>query len=543
MLRKVLAMVVAASVFASAFVGCGSSDDKDSGNTSEKSTVSATVGPEPETIDPALNTSADGSIYLVHTFEGLTKVGSDGKTIAGAAKEWKISDDGLKYTFTIRDDAKWSDGKPVTAQDFEYAWKRALDPATASDYATQLYYLKNGEEFNQGKAKADDVGVKAKDEKTLEVDLKVPTVYFLDLTNFPTYFPVRKDIIEKYKDKWTQSAESYISNGAYKMTEWKHNAEIVMTLNENYWDKKDIKIKEIHWKLTDDHAAALNAFESGEHDFNDGQVPTEEFPKLIADGKTTPVNELGVNAVVLNVNKAPVNDLKVRKALSLAIDRKFIVEKVQRGGQKTAVGFVPYGMPGLDTAKDFRTEAGAESYFTETADIEGAKKLLAEAGYPEGKGLPEIEYSNNTNAVNNKLAEALQEQWAKIGVKAKISNMEWSVFIPYRQEKKHTIARYSWSGDYMDPMTFMDIWLTGNGNNDSGWSNKEYDSLIAEAKSTNDQAKRMAALHKAEKILMEELPVIPISYRLKNSLVNPKLKGVYQNPLGQVFFHYAYWEK
>lgn len=540
MLKKILALALAIVMLAAVITACGSG----SSVASDKNSVVATVGPEPETIDPAMNTSADGAIYINHVFEGLTRLDKNGNTIKGIAKDWKISDDGTKYTFTLRNDAKWSDGQPVTAKDFEYAWKRALAPETASDYATQLYYLKNGEEYNTKKCDADQVGVKATGDYTLEVELKAPTAYFIDLTNFPTYFPVRKDIIEKNGDKWTQSPDTYIGNGPYKVTAWEHNSKIVMEKNDNYWDTKLARnISKIDFVLTDDHPAALSAFENGEHNFNDGLIPTDELPGLIADGKTTPVPELGVNYVTFNVKKAPLDNVKVRKALGMAIDSKFLIEKVLQGGQKSAPGFVPFGMPGLDPKKDFRTEKGAESFWKETADIEGAKKLLAEAGYPDGKGLPELEYSTNANDVNNKSAEALQNMWAQIGVKVKITTMEWKVFLPYRTEKKHTVTRGAWSGDYTDPMTFMDLFITNGPNNDADWSNAEYDKLIKEAQSTNDQKVRMPALHKAEKILMEDAPIVPFAFRNKNSLVDPKLKGVYQSPLGHVFFTYAYWEK
>lgn len=541
MLKKFLALALAAVMLTALFTACGTSG---SNNASDKDSVVATVGPEPETIDPALNTAADGAIYINHVFEGLTRLDKDGNTIKGIAKDWKISEDGTKYTFTLRNDVKWSDGKQLTAKDFEYAWKRALNPETASDYATQLYYLKNGEEYNTGKCSADEVGVKATDDYTLEVELKAPTAFFLDLTNFPTYFPVRQDIIEQHGDAWTQSPETYIGNGPYKMVSWEHNSKIVMEKNENYWDSKlERKIAKIEFVLTDDHPAALGAFENGEHDFNDGLIPTDELPKLIEAGKTTPVKELGVNYVTFNVKKTPLDNVKLRKALGLAVDSKFLIDNVLQGGQVSAPGFVPFGMPGLDPKKDFRTEEGAVNVWKETADIEAAKAMLAEAGYPGGKGLPELEYSTNANDVNNKTAEALQNMWAQIGVKVKITTMEWQVFIPFRNEKQHQITRGGWVGDYMDPMTFMDLFITGGPNNDADWSNAEYDSLIKKAQSTNDQKVRMPALHEAEKILLEEVPIVPFAFRSKNSLVNPKLKGVYQSPLGHVFFTHAYWEK
>lgn len=550
MYKKLIALVLAAFMLAAVFAGCGAGTGNGAGSNSaasnidtSKTVVNADMGPEPDTIDPAMNTAADSANYIIHAFEGLTRVDKDGKTVPGIAEKWDVSKDGLTYTFHLRD-SKWSDGKALTAKDFEYSWKRALDPKTASQYASQLYFIKNGEAFNSDKAKADDVGVKATDDKTLVVTLESPTGFFLDLCNFPTYMPVRQDIIEKYGEKWIQTPESYIGNGPYKMTAWSHNSEIVMKANENYWDKNwKPAVKEIHFKMNDDPTTGLNAFESGEYDFNDAVIPPAELPKLIADKKTTPVDEIGVNYVIFNVKKPPLDNKKVRQALSLAIDRKFIVEKVMQGGQKTSNGFVPYGTPGVEPGKDFRSEDSTK-YNSETADIEGAKKLLAEAGFPDGQGIPELEYVTNPGAANAQLAEALQSMWAKIGIKVKVNTMEWKVLLPYRDvDKKHQIARGAWVGDYMDPYTFMHIQMTTDGNNSTNWSNAEYDKLCKDAMSTADPKARMEAMHKAEKILMDELPIIPTSYRLKQTLIQPKLKGIYQNGLGFVYFQNAYWEK
>jgi oligopeptide transport system substrate-binding protein len=565
MIRKILALMLAVVMLTAVLAGCGSGAAKNEGEggavveemesaigdeekrddkAEKKTAIVATVGPEPETIDPALNTAVDSANYINHVFEGLTRIDKNGKTVAGVAKEWIISDDGAKYTFFLREDAKWSDGKRVTAHDFEYAWKRALDPEVASWYAYMLYYLKNAEEYNMGKVDPDDVGVRAIDDMTLEVVLKTPTSYFLDLCNFPTYMPVRKDVIEKYGDKWTLSAESYVGNGPYRLMEWNHDSDIIMKRNENYWDEGSLGgISRIRFVLTDDNAAALNAFESGEHNYNDDLIPAEELPRLISDGKTVSSPELSVNYVVFNVKKPPLDNPKVRKALSLAIDRKFIVKNVLQGGQKVAVGFIPYGTPGLDPSKDFRAEEESASFLSETADIEEAKKLLAEAGYPDGKGLPEIEYSTNSDSINNRLAEALQAQWAQIGVKVKISTMEWKVFGPYRAEQKYTIARGAWAADYIDPMTFLDMFLSNSPNNEAAWSNERYDELIKKAQSTNDQQIRMPAMHEAEKILLEEMPISPISFPNRNILIDPKLKGVYRNAMGFVYFQFAYWEE
>lgn len=540
MLRKIVLILLAVCMVASLFTGCG-------GVKSSKDTVTLIEGAEPETIDPGLNSTTDGATYILHMFEGLTKVSKEGKTEPGVAKKWEISSDSLTYTFHLRDDAKWSDGKAVTAQDFEYAWIRALDPKTASAYAYQLYYIKNAEAFNapaEGAAPvtAADVGVKATDEKTLVVTLQSATAYFIDLTNFPTYMPLRKDLLEKYADKWTQTPESYIGNGAYKMTAWKHNDVIETTKNENYWDTKHIVIKNINWKLVEEDTAALNAFEAGEIDASlNNHVPVTEVKNLLDAGKLKVYPLLGTYYVEFSVSKPVVNEVKVRKALSLAIDRKLIVDTITKAGQLPAVGFVPYGTPGADSKKDFRTEEGGGDYTKPTAQVDEAKKLLSEAGYPDGKGFPTLELIYNTSTSHQKIMESLQEQWKQnLGIDVKISNMEFKTLVPKRIAHDFTIARGGWIGDYNDPMTFLDLFTTKSGQNDPGYSNAAYDKAIADAKASIDPKVRMKAMHEAEKQLMEDAPVIPLYFYVTYQMESPAIKDMYVSPLGFVFMHYAY---
>lgn len=537
MFKRVLAIALAVCMFAAVLAGCG--------QTASGGTVNFLAGPEPQTIDPGLNNSADGGVYILHAFEGLTRIGKDGRIEPGMAEKWDVSEDGTKYTFHLRD-AKWSDGKPVTAQDFEYAWKRVLAPKVASPYANQLYYLKNGEAYNMSedpeykgtKAKAEDVGVKARDEKTLEVELNAPTAYFLDLTNFYTYMPLRKDIIEKYGDQWTQKAESFIGNGAFKMVEWKHNDELVFEKSESYWDKEKISLKQIHWKLMEDDAAALSAFDKGELDGVCDLMPVEETQNLIKAGKLKVYDKLGTYYLDLNVEKAPLDNPKVRKALALAIDRQFIVDSATKAGEKPAVGFIPFGVAGQDAKKDFRTEIKDNSFLPVSANAAEAQKLLSEAGFPGGKDFPELEII--TVESQKTIMEAVQSQWNKnLGINVKISTMEGAAMYDRRAQKDYMMSADAWIGDYNDPMTFMDLWAEGSGNNDTGWANKQYDGLVDTAKGSMDAKVRMKAMHDAEKLLMDEMPVIPVYYYTTKILQNPKLKGMLSDPRGFLYLHYA----
>ena len=490
-------------------------------------------GSEPRYLDPGLNTALDAANIIINVFEGLTRVDAKGRTVPGMAEKWTVSKDGLTYTFYIRKNAKWSDGKPVTAYDFEYAWKRALDPNTGSEYAYQLFYIKNGQKFYEGKAKASDVGVKALNRTTLQVTLEAPTPYFIDLTNFPTYFPVRKDIVQKYGDKWATDPKTYIGNGPFKMTKWVHNSYIELEKNNNYWDAKSITLQKMILKLSNDNNANLMAFTAGQVDGAEG-IPTEEIPRLKREGKIKIAPLIGTYYYLVNCKKPPFTDKRVREALSLAIDRTRIVNLL-KAEQKPATGFVPYGIKGI--SKDFREESG--NFLPVTADLAKAKKLLAEAGYPNGKGMPEIEIIYNTDEGHKKVAEAIQNMWKQLGINVKLSNMEWKVLLERRQKKDYMVARDGWVGDYNDPMTFLDLFTSYSGNNNTNWSNKQYDSLIEKAKKEVDTKKRMQYMIQAEKILMQDYAIIPIYFYTKVYLLKDYVKNYYISPLGFNYFMYA----
>lgn len=539
MLKRIVILVISLIFTFSSFTAC--SDQNSDSRKKNAKILNLTIGPEPETIDSALNSSNDGMTYITHFFEGLICVDKNDNPIAGTADKWEVSADKTKYKFHIRNKAKWSDGKAVKAQDYEYAWKRILNPKTASPYSTMLYYLKNGKEYNNGKVNADEVGVKAIDDRTLEITLKAPVVYFLSVLTHHSYMPVRKDIIEKYGDKWTQSPKSYVSNGAYKMKAWKHKDVLKMVKNKNYWNTKNIKIKEINWKLIEDDNAALNAYESGELDgVLNRHVPINEIKRLTDEGKIKFYPMLSNYYVDLSINKKPVDNIKLRKALSLAIDRKLLVNSIIQTGGKPAVGVVPYSTKGAEKGKDFRSEKEAKKFLKPTADVKAAKKLLKEAGYPNGKGLAGLEYIYNTASNHQKVAEFLQEQWKKnLGIEVKISNMEWKTIIPKRQAHDFIMARAGWAADYNDPMTFLEYFVQGDGNNDPDYNNENYNTLIEKAKLESDNQKRMQYLHEAEATIMNDMPIIPLFFDANYQLESKKLKGMVTSNLSIYYLHYA----
>lgn len=556
---KLLAAILALVMTGSLFYGCKKSTDEGENSTPKDDTpkveepvaeveqkIVYNLGADPKTIDPQLNSAVDGSTIIHNAFEGLMRENNQGEIVAAVAESYDLSEDGTVYTFHLRKDAKWSDGKPVVAGDFEYAWKRALTPEVAAEYSYQLYYIKNGEAFFNKEAGVtiDDIGVKALDEQTLEVTLEAPCPYFLSLAAFPTYFPVRQDIVEADPERWALSPETYIGNGPFKMSEWVEKESMTFVKNENYWDAANVKLETLQVKLIDDEITYLNAFKAGEIDVIEAP-PQAEIPTLVAEGSAEIIPYLGTYFYVINLSDRAaevdpeaakfLSDPKVRKALALAIDRTLIVEKVAQGGQEPATSYVPAGIVDPD-AKEFQKD-----YLPAEADIEQAKKLLEEAGYPNGEGAPTITFTFNTSSGHQMIAQAIQDMWREnLGIEIELKNEEWAVFQDTRNNFQYSIARHGWIADYNDPMTFLDMWTTENGQNNSGYSNKEYDDLVFAAKVEIDNAKRTEMLHKAEDILMEDLPILPIYFYTNVLCVNPKVQNIYKSPLGQMEFRDAF---
>ena len=564
MKKKMLSVVLAAALTCSMVVGCGSSSDSakdDKSNTSSGDDFNVTVNfaSEPMTMDPALNSSVDGAVMANHLFEGLMKWEDNGEEIAGTdgtsdgaditygqaeSYDKEENEDGtVTYTFHLRDDIKWSDGKDVTAGDFEYAWKRLVDPATAADYSYMIDGVVNANEIINGEKDPSELAVKAVDDKTFEVTLTTDLPYFEEICAFPATMPVREDIIEEKGDQWTFDPSTYISNGSYKLTEWTHNSQIVMEKNENYYDYENLGPETITFKLMDDVNAMLSGFKSGELDYIQ-EAPQAELPSLIASGDMKIVDYLGTYYVCFQTQKAPFDDPKVREAFTLAVDRTYIVDKVTQSGQVEAGAYVPSGISDADGG-DFREEGG--DYYAPTdadyeANCEKARQLLAEAGYPNGEGFPVVEYLYNTNDAHKAVAEALQNMWEQeLGVTVTLNNQEWAAFLQTRKNGDFSIARNGWISDYNDPISFLDMWMTGSGNNDAQYANPEYDNLIKQAKTTSDATERMKLLHEAEDILVgQDYVVDPLYFYTQKYMLADGIEGMYYCPLGYFFFGYTH---
>ena len=508
-----------------------------------KDELTVNLGYELESIDPALNDETYGFIYINHAFEGLLTKDINGKIVGGSSDKWEISEDKLKYTFHIREDAKWSDGKKLTAYDFVYSYRRVVDPKTASPIAYLMYYIKNAKDINTGKKPIESLGITAVDENTLTIGLENPTLYFEDiLSSGGCYMPVREDIINKYGDDWTWKPESYIGNGAYKMTERKPDELIAFELNTNYWDYKNQVAKKINFVLIADEYISLNAVRTGDVDFSINAPPIGEIESLIKENLMAVSDIIGVYYLDLNTKDKTLSDKRVRKALSLAIDRNYIVSNIGYGKLIAAEGFVPPVVKGLE--KSFREESSnfiiANNY---SNNVEEAKKLLAEAGYPNGENFPVLEVKVSPGFYTTVL-EAIQQMWKNnLNIDVAIRTEESKITLPFRQSGNYKIARTSWTGDYNDPLTMLQIMTSESDINYGGFSNERYDYLINFAATSTNEKDRMEALKEAEAILFEEVPIIPFIYRTDFLVVNPRLKNYIDEPLGRYKFNYAYIEE
>ncbi|HBF36426.1 MAG TPA: ABC transporter substrate-binding protein [Firmicutes bacterium] len=489
---------------------------------------------DPESLDPAKSVSIEEFRVEYASFEGLATFGEGDVPRPGVAEKWQITPDGKTYTFYLRKNAKWSNGDPVTARDFEYAWKRLLNPSTASPNASTLFYLKNAEDYNNGKIKdADQVGVKAKDNYTLVVTLSAPCSYFLGLTINPALYPVNRKTVEAGPDKWAGNPETYIGNGPFKMTHWTHHEKLEFVPNPYYWNKSRVKLQKLVFYAIEEQSTALTMFDTDQIDLSD-ELPQPELPRLTAAGLVKYSPSIGTYYYMLNTKKPPLNDPRVRKALALAIDRSQIVKYITKGGEKPALGFVPYGIPDANAKGVFRQVGGSCYADNEVAQ---AKKLLAEAGYSDIKKFPALEILYNTSETHKQIAEVIQQMWHdKLGINTTLVNQESKVFLQSRSQGNFQIARSSWIGDYVDPMTFLDIWAAGDNNNYTNWTNGQYDKLIDTAKTTMNSKIRYQAMHNAEKLLMDQMPIIPIYFYTRPYIIKPWVKGVRYSAVGLVDF-------
>ena len=542
MKKKMLALVLVAAMVATSLMACGGKkDNADSAKTDGKAEkqLAVQIGPNPETIDPALNSSVDSGNMILTAFEGLLTYNEDEQLQAGCADLPEISEDGLTWTFKLKEGLKWSDGTDLTANDFVYSWRRVCDPNTAAPYAeTVLGMVKGYDEAIEGNTEA--LGVTATDDQTLVVELAKPCTYFSDLAAFATLSPVQEATIEANGDAWATTPETYVSNGPFHVTEWVPDSHITMSKNEYYWNADAIKLDSIKFVLMEDSNAAYSAYQSGEV-LLIKDVPTEEIPSLEGNDDFYVDPIIGTYYLSLNTQKDIFKDAKVRKALSLAIDRDYVANTIMQGTYSPAYNFMGPGWADAD-GSDFITNAnGGKTYISEDyeANLAEAKKLLAEAGYPDGEGFPQFTYSTNEAGYHKPVAEYLQQAWAELGLDCQVEIVEWSSFTPMRRNGEYEAARNGWVGDYPDVSNQLELLYSTNGNNDGKFNNADFDAAIDLARTTTDPAERSAALHKAEDILFEEAGCIPLAYYNDFWLQSEKVTGVWHSPRGYWYFMYA----
>ena len=495
-------------------------------------------GTEPASLDPHIATGVPEHHIMSSVMEGL--VLKDRKSLEprpGVAESWTISDDGRIYTFKLRDDARWSNGDPHIANDYVWSWWRALQPALGNQYAYMLFPIKNAKRYYDRETEDfGDVGVKALDQRTLQVTLTNPTPYFLQLLDHYSLFPVHQATIEKFGNadqrgtRWSYEG-NLVSNGPFKLDEWKINRHITVTRNLHYWDNDNVALNGIVFKPVENTVTEERMFRAGQLHVT-SSVPADKISTYRKSNSTELkiAPYLGTYFYRLNIKTPQLQDRRVRRALGMAIDREKLVENITKGGQIPAYTMTPPGTMGYYPKS------------TLAFDPEGAKNLLSEAGYPNGEGFPAIEILYNTNEGHRKIAVALQEMWKEyLNIDIKLLNQEWKVYLATESAGDYQISRGGWIGDYVDPNNFLDMFLCGGGNNRTGWCNEEYDRLILEvAPSQSSHEERLAVFQQAETMLLDDMPIIPVYTYTSLKLVDSSVENLDGNIMNQAMYKDIY---
>jgi oligopeptide transport system substrate-binding protein len=535
MKRTLVLVLIAALTLPMVLVAAGGAEE----GAAEQMVLNWNLGADPKTIDPGLNGASDGGDILANTFEGLVRE-RNGIVEPGIAESWDVSADGKTITFNLRE-SLWSDGTPLTAYDFEYAWKRAADPATASEYSWIWDYTNvvNAPEAAVGEVPVDAMGVTALDDYTLQVELIAPTSYFMSLTSFYHFMPVKREAVEAGPEgAWAKDPELYVSNGPFVLTSYTIGEGLTLEKNPNFWNADEVNIDVINVKFIDEASTAYAAYQAGELDFIPS-VPTAEIPRLIAEDPNFFVFPLlGTYYYNFNMDLDIWQEPLVRRALTLSIDREQIAE-VLASGQVPAAGFVPPGFPD-HMGRDFFETAGTYGIATDDSQFADAQRLLAEAGYPNGEGFPVFELMYNTSEGHKLVAEMVQEMWkTNLGIEITLANQEWAVFQETRKQGDYQVARGGWITDFLDPSGLLAIFEDGNAYNDPNYNNPAYNDAMARALAATNDRDHYEALYEAQEILMTDLPIIPVYHYSDTMLSSPQVQGWERSQLGGVDFRYA----
>ncbi len=551
MKKKVLSAMLAGTMALSLLSACGSEKpqniaDVTTGSSSAAASSAAAAPAEkqemtfvlnniPDGLDPGVTNNSFAQYVLINCFEGLVTYDETGSLVGGSAESWDISDDGLVYTFHLRDGLKWSDGTPLTAQDFVYSIQRVLTPATAAQYVSMVTgYVKNAQEFYDGTATAEDLGVKAIDDQTLEITLIQPTSYFIDVLSMWVYDPVQQATVEANGDSWTSSPETYVCNGPFKVTGMSLNENVILEKNENYWDAENVTLEKLTFRYILDNSTALTAYESGEVD-GIISVPSSDYARLKAEKAGLQVYpSYGTVYYNINCEAEPYNDPLVRKALCLAVDRQALIDNVVQVDAQPAYSFLApgYSVDGKDI-----TEGRSDYGLSATADVEAAQAALAEAGYPNGEGFPTLKLSYYQDDTVKKIVEAMAEMLKNnLNINVEVSSNEWAIFYEDVQQGNYEVAAMGWSADYLNPMSFLPLFKTGDSSNNSFYSNPEYDALVEQVMSEGDAAAAAELTMQAADLASNDYCCLPLYYKANSFLMHDNITGYYMTASSNLYF-------
>lgn len=490
-------------------------------------------GEEPTSFDPSVGFNTVSWSSLNNLMEGLTRLSEDHLAVEATAEKIDISDDGLTYTFTIRDGAKWSNGDPVVAGDFVFAWRHMLNPETASPAAFLAYFIEGAEAYNNGEGDAEAVAVKAEDEKTFVVTLTSPNEAFLNIITNPSFFPINEKVATA-DPKWFTEAATFVGNGPFKLASWDHDVNFVFEKNENYWDADKVKLDKVHWAMVNDTTTSYQMYQANELDVS--AIPPELAEQLKDDDEARFDDQAGLYFYRFNTSMEPFTNSKIRRAFGLAVNQEEIVEFVTKNGEKPAHGFVTYGFLGPD-GKEFRESVGKLVEY----NPDEAKALLEEGMKEEGyTELPKITLTYSTSESHQNIAVALQGKFKEVfDIDVELQNVEGGVFLSEQKEFKYQMSRSSFLHDYADPVNALESFITDSPMNRTTWSNADYDKLITDIKNETDEEKRWELLKQADELLMTEMPVFPIYYYNQSTLEKPGVTGILRHPVGYIDLKYT----
>lgn len=554
MKKKAISAVLAGALAVSLFSACGSSSEPQnisdvtsassgSESSAQDSSEASAAAQEmtfvlnniPDGLDPTVTNNSFSQYVILNCFEGLVTYDETGSVVPGSAESWDISEDSLTYTFHLRDGLKWSDGTPLTAEDFVYSIQRVLTPSTAAQYVSMVAdYIVNAQEFYDGTATAEELGVKALDDQTLEITLIQPTSYFIDILSMWVYDPVQKATVEANGDSWSTSADTYVSNGPFKVTGMSMNENVILEKNENYWNADSVTLEKLTFRYVLDLATALTAYESDEVD-GVISIPSSDYARLKADGAGVQVcANYGTVYYNINCGVAPYDDPLVRKALNLAIDRQSIIDNVVQVDAEPAYSYLApgYVVDGADI-----TEGRGSFGLSASADVEAAQAALAEAGYPNGEGFPTLQLSYYDNDTVKKVVEALAEMFkTNLNINVEISSNEWAIFYEDVQNGNYEVGAMGWSADYLNPMSFLPLFKTGDSTNTTFYSNASYDALVDQVMAESDPAAAAELTLQADEIISGDYACLPLYYKSNSYLMHDNISGYYMTASGGLYF-------